>query len=401
MDTRLVTIVTPSYNQGQFIRTTIESVLRQDYPHIEYIIMDGGSTDETAAVVKDYASKVTFISEKDSGQSHAINKGFRMAKGEVVAWLNSDDLILDGAVERAARAFSACPEAGAIYGEGYQIDRGGNVTTRFRYTEPFNLWKLVHLSDYILQQTTYFRRSVLHEVGYLDESLHYALDWDLLIRIGKRYQLCYIPEYMGCLREYPEAKSFAGGVERIREIARVLRRHTGQRMPPGLIVYGLDTYRNIWCGKIEQHTPSFLRRPSRKLQRVLFTLAGRYIEHTIREAQGWYSDGWASRRLRYMLPPGSGTIVIQGALPAKNARLQGQTLDIFCNASRVARFALPFGDFHLELPVKTLCGDSPIELELQASRYFTASVPDEPRPRRRLAYVLKSVAWRYAPAAVV
>ena len=143
------------------------------------------------------------------------------------------------------------------------------------------------------------------------------------------------------------------------------------------------------------------RGPSRKLQRVLFTLAGRYIEHTIREAQGWYSDGWASRRLRYMLPPGRGAIAIQGALPATNPRLQGQTLDIFCNALRVARFALPFGEFHLELPVEPLCGDSAIQLELQASRYFTPPVPDEPRPRRRLAYVLKSVAWRYAPAADV
>src|SRR5882762_1034753 len=92
MERPLVTVVTPSYNQGHFIRATIESVLSQDYPNLEYIIMDGGSTDATAAVAKDYASRLTFISEKDRGQSHAINKGFHMAQGSILAWLNSDDL---------------------------------------------------------------------------------------------------------------------------------------------------------------------------------------------------------------------------------------------------------------------------------------------------------------------
>src|SRR5262252_7976679 len=98
MSDPIVTVVTPSYNQGQYIRATIESVLAQDYPHIEYIVMDGGSTDETASVAKEYSSRLTFVSEKDRGQSHAINKGFQLARGPVVSWLNSDDLYLPGAV---------------------------------------------------------------------------------------------------------------------------------------------------------------------------------------------------------------------------------------------------------------------------------------------------------------
>src|SRR6267142_508883 len=105
----LVTIVTPSFNQGHFIRATIESVLSQDYPHIEYIIMDGGSTDETASVVSDYAGRLTFISERDRGQSHAINKGFRMARGSILAWLNSDDLYLPGCIRTAVEAFGRNP----------------------------------------------------------------------------------------------------------------------------------------------------------------------------------------------------------------------------------------------------------------------------------------------------
>src|SRR5215831_19568911 len=100
----IVTVVTPSYNQGSFIRATIESVLSQDYPNVEYIIMDGGSTDETGSVAKDYASRLTFISEKDRGQSHAINKGFHMARGSIVAWLNSDDTYLPGAIRHGVEA---------------------------------------------------------------------------------------------------------------------------------------------------------------------------------------------------------------------------------------------------------------------------------------------------------
>src|SRR6266536_4673227 len=127
----LVTIVTPSFNQGSFIRATIESVLSQDYPLVEYIIMDGGSTDETASVVKDYASRLTFISEKDRGQSHAINKGFQMARGGVVAWLNSDDLYLPGSVRTAVETLENSPAAGAVYGDGYLIDHSGQILCRF------------------------------------------------------------------------------------------------------------------------------------------------------------------------------------------------------------------------------------------------------------------------------
>ena len=125
----LVTIVTPSYNQGRFIRATIESVLAQDYPAIEYIIMDGGSTDETAAIASEYNERLTFISEPDRGQSHAVNKGFRMARGEIVNWINSDDVILPGAVGHAVRALTQHPRVGAVYGEGYTIDRDGKFLT--------------------------------------------------------------------------------------------------------------------------------------------------------------------------------------------------------------------------------------------------------------------------------
>jgi glycosyltransferase involved in cell wall biosynthesis len=258
----LVSIVTPSLNQGRFIRATIESVLSQNYQPIEYIVMDGGSIDETAAIVKDYASRLTWISEKDRGQSHAINKGFRMAKGSVLAWINSDDLILPDAVRHAVEGLDRHPAAGAVYGEGYLIDQDGKTTGRFPWTEPFDLWKLTHLLDYILQQTVYFRREAIEQVGFLREDLHYVMDWDVLIRIGRKYGLQYIPEYMGCLREYPEAKSFAGGRARIQEIGELIGRSS-----PGYRVYALHAYRQLWCDWIGAHFPRAIGTPAQRMVR--------------------------------------------------------------------------------------------------------------------------------------
>ncbi len=246
----LVTIVTPSFNQGRFIRPTIESVLSQDYPAIEYIVMDGGSTDETAAVVGDYASRLTWVSEKDRGQSHAINKGFRRGSGAIFAWINSDDLLLPGAVSRAVAELEKHPDAGGVYGDGFTIDRDGNTITRIPWTRPFDLWRLVNLEDYIIQQTCFFAREAIENVGYLREDLHYVMDWDLLIRIGKRFELRYIPEPMGCLREYPEAKSFSGGRQRIREIGALMKEHAGRKFTPGYIVYALHAYRAMWCDRV-------------------------------------------------------------------------------------------------------------------------------------------------------
>ncbi len=236
---------------------------------MEYIIVDGGSTDETHSVVKDYSSRLTFISEPDRGQSHAVNKGFRMARGELVAWLNSDDLFMPGAVSRASARLAAEPALGAVYGEGYLIARDGSITRPFPHTQPFDLRRLIFVSDYILQQTVFFRKTVFDRVGYLDEDLHYTMDWDILIRLGKRFPIGYIPEYMGCLREYPEAKSFAGGAPRIAEIRRLMIRHTGMRFAPGYIFYGLETYKQIWCDRIQQHTPPVLARPSSQLQHMI------------------------------------------------------------------------------------------------------------------------------------
>ena len=332
-------------------------------------------------MVKDYSSRLTWISERDRGQSHAINKGFRMARGEILAWLNSDDLFLPGAVSAAVAGFNEHPGVGAVYGEGYLIDRAGKVTGRFPCTETFNLWKLAFLSDYILQQTVHFRKSAIEEAGYVREQLHYAMDWDLLIRIGKKYPLACLPHYMACLREYPEAKSFAGGARRIREIRSVLNEHTGLRFPPGYIVYGLDTYTQIWCAGIDRRAPSSV---ADLLKRLVRTATGRIIGRTIHHSQGWYGDGWAGPRLRLMLPASSRRLILEGSLPP-NPKLAPQRLRLLANGTAIAEKEILPGDFVLEFDLPKQCQEAPPLLEVRASRFFKPGSHDP----RRLAYILK------------
>jgi glycosyltransferase involved in cell wall biosynthesis len=371
----LVTIVTPSFNQGRFIRQTIESVLTQDYRNIEYIIMDGGSTDETASVAAEYSDRLRFISEPDRGQSHAINKGFRMARGEVVSWLNSDDIILPGAVAHAVNAFEHDPTLGAVYGEGYLIDYDGAVTSRFPATEPFNLWKLIYLSDYILQQTAYFRRNILDDVGFLNEELHWGLDWDLLIRIGKRHWIGYIPEYMGSLREYDAAKTFSGGRRRFRELAAIMRAHGHMRYPPGYVTYGLETYQRILRGYL----------PFTSWRSALTRAAHRIIGRVLNESQGFYSDSWAGGHAKWMFPAGRGRARLQGMLPAF-PQLADQSLDVICNGALVARQALVFGDFVIEFDYQGPDDLSPSYIEVKASKTFVPKVHNMGNDRRHLAY---------------
>ncbi len=318
----LVSIVTPSFNQGRFIEATIESVLAQDYPRIEYIVVDGGSTDGTLEVLKRYEGRLTWSSEPDRGQAHAINKGFRRARGEILAWLNSDDTYLPGAVGAAVEHLGRHPECAMVYGEGFLIDESGDVIRRFPATEPFNLWKLVYLSDFILQQTTFFRRATLEAVGGLDESLHWALDWDLFIKIGKRFRVDYLPRDMANLREYRSAKTLSGGRKRLAELTEVMRRHGRHRYPPGVLSYGLDTYFRLLFHALEDRVPRPLARlvPGfhRTLQRAVYGLVGRFI----RDAQGFYRDGWAGRRAHFLIPnpAAAATLTVKGAVPESRPR---------------------------------------------------------------------------------
>ena len=387
----VVSVVTPSLNQGRFIRATIESVLSQDYPNLEYIVVDGGSIDETAAIVREYGDRVRFVSRPDSGQSQAINDGFRMAKGSVLAWLNSDDVFLPGAVDAAVRAIKGNPDAGMVYGDGYTIDTDGNATGRFPHTREPDLWRLVYLSDYILQQSVFFRRDALDDVGYPDETLHYAMDWDLFIRIGLKYRLAYLPQCLGCIREYPATKSSCGGAKRARELHAMLRKHTGHAMPPGSIVYGLDTYSALACQAIRQRTPRLAKPVGTALEHAVHFVLGNVIGRTIYHSQGLYSDGWAGKTLLYMLRSGCRSVAIEGSVPEHMPQLHGQALLVECNGRRLGRYAVPAGNFRVEFDIPAELAGQPLRLRIFARRSVSTSPVPWKIERRRLAFLLSAV----------
>jgi glycosyltransferase involved in cell wall biosynthesis len=242
-------------NQGRFIEETIQSVLSQNYPNLEYIVIDGGSTDSTIDVLRKYEKRLHWISEKDKGQSEAINKGIRISRGEILAWLNSDDTYLPGAISKAVDYLEMNLDVMMVYGEGYLIDEKGGLKGRFHATQPFELSALINVRDFILQQTVFLRRRVVQEVGMLDEELHFGMDWDYWIRIGKKFKVSYIPEYLANLREYPEAKSLRGGLERFRELVTIMRKHGQHRYPPAYIFYGWDPLQKEILAKLGSTIP--------------------------------------------------------------------------------------------------------------------------------------------------
>ena len=229
----LVTIVTPSYNQSRFIHATIESVLKQDYLRIEYLVMDGGSTDETVSILREYSDRLRWVSEPDHGQAHAINKGWRQARGSILAYLNSDDVYLPGAIAQAVAALEAHPEAAAVYGEGYHVDEEGRVLERYP-TESFNPDRLRE-TCFICQPTVFLRREAVERAGYLDELLRYCMDYDLWIRLARAGKiLSHTAHYLASTRLHADAKTLDQRGQAHAEILRVTYRHFG-RVAPSLV----------------------------------------------------------------------------------------------------------------------------------------------------------------------
>ncbi len=233
----LITIITPSFNQGPFIEETILSVLNQDYPNIEYIVMDGGSTDITLDILKKYSDRITWFSEKDKGQTDAINKGFNRSKGEILAYLNSDDTYLPGAIRRAVRYLTLENlNAKFVYGEGFHITAQGDVIERYP-TESFDFRHLAE-TCFICQPTTFWKREVIEKIGPFDENLHYAMDYDFWIRTAKEYgTLEYIPEFLANSRLYKETKTLSKQLEAHAEILDVIRKHYGKGHVPSTWIY--------------------------------------------------------------------------------------------------------------------------------------------------------------------
>ena len=281
MKTFMISIVTPSLKQGKYIEETIKSVLHQEGNfYIDYIIMDGGSEDNTIEILQKYDKLVKsqrwkpkclgiefrWTSEKDAGQTHAINKGFQIAKGDILSWINSDDLYYDNAFSKVVEHFIKNPESDFVFGDGDVINESGDLQWEW-LSRPYNfkvlksyhyLWN--DFTNYIMQQAAFWRKSVLEKIGLPDESLHYAMDIEYWLRIGKAgFKTAHVPTKLGKFRMIQGTKSLSSPTIFWREQLEIFRRYNGSKaMEPFLRYYfyneglhnGLDL--DILRGKRQQ-----------------------------------------------------------------------------------------------------------------------------------------------------
>ena len=251
------TIVTPSFNQADFIEETIKSVISQkgDFS-IEYIIADGGSTDGSVDIISRYEHlikknnfkkkckeiSIVWWSRKDRGQSDALNKGFKKAQGRYVAWLNSDDTYLDGALDNALDAFSNNPDAVLVYGNFFEIDSDGKRLRRIYSGRDFSINKLVNWGNVVGQPAAFFTNSALTEAGYLNPEYHYAMDYDLWIKLGKIGSAKKIDKDLANFRLHGESKTVSLSDKFWKEERRIALNHGGKFFSEMLLMHYKSKY---------------------------------------------------------------------------------------------------------------------------------------------------------------
>lgn len=235
MSSPLVSIIIPSFNQGHFIRETIDSVLNQDYKNIELIVMDGGSTDETVSILKGYKSKLKWVSEKDKGQADAINKGLKKAKGKILGYLNSDDFLMPGAIRKAVKALEGNSESGWVTGDYRIVDAGGKSIQNFvvlykKVLRTFANKYLFAVANYVVQPSTFWKKELMDKVGYFDEKLHYCMDYDMWMKFYNISNPEIISSELSSFRIHNQSKGGTSYTSQFNEEHKVLKRYTNNKV---------------------------------------------------------------------------------------------------------------------------------------------------------------------------
>jgi len=235
--------VVPSLNQGQFIGENLSSIFNQEYPNLEVVVMDGGSTDNSIDVIQAYRDRLTYWqSRPDKGQAHAINEGMTHCTGDLVGWLNSDDFYCGESLWIVARVFLKFPERGLYIGNGYRLSQEKGKKTPFCPTHvAFNRIALAEGLDYIQQPSTFILHKAWQKVGGLNPGLHYGLDWDLFLRIAEHYPVVLINEFLSASREYGHTKTASGKIKRALELIQIAQERSGKQITLGSAFYLLGT----------------------------------------------------------------------------------------------------------------------------------------------------------------
>ena len=238
--TKSISIITPSFNQGKYIARTIESVISQNKYLKEYIVFDGGSTDNTLSVLADHQENLQWYSEPDDGQSHAVNKGLKMASGDIIGWLNSDDIYYPGTLDFVAQFFDDNPDIDVIYGDAYHIDENNELISLYP-TEEWNLKNLLKFC-YISQPAVFFRRNIIEKMGLLDEKLMYCMDYEYWLRLGlSGIKFAYVAKTFAGSRLYPGTKTTVDPRKNYFEAITMLRQKLGYVPTHWLIKYIVKT----------------------------------------------------------------------------------------------------------------------------------------------------------------
>lgn len=231
-----ISVITPSYNQGEFIERTIQSVLTQSYPAMEYLVFDACSTDTTIEVLKKYEEQLTWVSEKDKGQADAVNKGLKLAKGDIIAWLNSDDIYYPEAFQTVIDFFLTHSDVDIIYGNANHIDKMDNVIEAYS-TESWDYERL-KTACYLSQPAVFFRKNAVEKYGVLDEDMRYCMDYEYWLRLGlKGARFAFIPQILAGSRLYQETKTMGQRIAAHAEINTMLKKLLGLTPDPWLSHY--------------------------------------------------------------------------------------------------------------------------------------------------------------------
>ncbi len=383
-------IVTPTYNMGQYLEETIESILSQDYPHLDYIVMDAGSKDSTVEILKKYEGRLRWKSEKDKGQGDAVNKGWHATTGDIFTFLNADDTYLPGSLAAIAKHFRQKPTAGLIYGEAYHVHQDGKVIDRYP-TNPFDL-ETFSGQCYICQPAAFMKYEAFGAAGMINTQLHFALDYELWMRIARLYPVHKVDEYLATSRMYMDNKTLANRRRVYQEILSSVKAHYGYvpfQWVNGYVCYLVD------------HKDQFFNRSTPTLITHGLGLAlgsyynrknlGRYLNEWRKSTgvfgsyDGRWDDGWISKC--YHRP-----IVISKC--AKLLRITGKhnapirlSLTIKLDGAILNHVSIRPGTFALDLDLPDAARGRRCRLEIEANRTWRSSKKD----LRKLSCIIDTI----------